>query len=910
MRKFLLFFLFISFSFLINAQILITSSQVNAINTAQSAAEGDIYKDTENNIFYIGTSSGFLKIIGDISKVNATLTGDGSAGNPLGIAPMGASNGQVLSWNGTTWVPVNAAPSTTTVSNSIASGQLTTTVNGVSATAVTLPTADGSETKLSNGTNTTVTGAGTIASPYTVSVADATTSAKGVVQLAGDLTGTATSPQITANAVTTAEINNGTILNEDISDNTIATGKILDGTIATADLGNAQVTYAKIQNVTAQRILGNPTASAAAPSEISLGSGLNFSGSVLNTVNNGTVTTVTGTSPIVITGTPTSTPNVTITRNNIVAGTSLSSASNPLVLDAGATNAVVGGANATLTVNNTAPLWNANQLQTNPISATAPTNGQVLSWNGTAWTPTSTSTGWSLTGNSGTAPATNFLGTTDAQRLVFRTNNTEKMTILSAGNVGIGATNPQNKLEITQGTAGNSGLRFTNLTNAGILATNANGDVIVGNDIKDHHITRANSTSNVAPTSGEISNPVNGYTAKIKLTNGIIEYWTYTSGSWTLNWSQNATADGIDLGYIVGWTSNGTPPDYLLPLTGGTYNWSDFPHFQSFHASFPCQYIASSNASTFTLVNINTSGRFLRGGTSAGVLQGYSTALPINPFVLSNSTHNHNYINTTYSFTNQRLYNTVDGDVLTYSSETTSNLTTNDNTHTHTFSGGDVETRPINASVIWCIKVKPTSTTGNITINNNTLTETVTNLSQNTSTGQISYTNENNVTQTANVVSTNTNNSVQVGTDGGAYYQKKVFEAYDNTVTTQSISATATTLNINTIRTNLGSIYSLNNDEITISEDGIYRISYTAGLYYTGNTNNINGQFWLEVNSTFYNGTQLYIGSKNTTYSTAAKSVIIQLNNGDVIRVRHQRINGINLNTIPQCSSINIEKLN
>lgn len=55
---------------------------------------------------------------------------------------------------------------------------------------------------------------------------------------------------------------------------------------------------------------------------------------------------------------------------------------------------------------------------------------------------------------------------------------TTRFTITNAGNVGIGATTPANKLEITQGTAGNSGLRLTNLTNAGMLATNASGDVI------------------------------------------------------------------------------------------------------------------------------------------------------------------------------------------------------------------------------------------------------------------------------------------------------------------------------------------------------------------------------------------------------------------------------------------------
>jgi hypothetical protein len=53
---------------------------------------------------------------------------------------------------------------------------------------------------------------------------------------------------------------------------------------------------------------------------------------------------------------------------------------------------------------------------------------------------------WGLTGNSGTAPATNFVGTTDAQDFVTRTNNTEKMRVTSAGNVGINTTTPTAKL--------------------------------------------------------------------------------------------------------------------------------------------------------------------------------------------------------------------------------------------------------------------------------------------------------------------------------------------------------------------------------------------------------------------------------------------------------------------------------
>lgn len=50
----------------------------------------------------------------------------------------------------------------------------------------------------------------------------------------------------------------------------------------------------------------------------------------------------------------------------------------------------------------------------------------------------STGCAWNLTGNAGTDPNTNFLGTTDSQPLVIRTNNNEAMRISTSGKVGIG----------------------------------------------------------------------------------------------------------------------------------------------------------------------------------------------------------------------------------------------------------------------------------------------------------------------------------------------------------------------------------------------------------------------------------------------------------------------------------------
>lgn len=75
------------------------------------------------------------------------------------------------------------------------------------------------------------------------------------------------------------------------------------------------------------------------------------------------------------------------------------------------------------------------------LPTAAGTNGQVLQTDGSgnlAWA-TVGSSGWSLTGNSGTS-GTNFIGTTDAQPLLFRTNNTQVASLATDGSLRIGYT--------------------------------------------------------------------------------------------------------------------------------------------------------------------------------------------------------------------------------------------------------------------------------------------------------------------------------------------------------------------------------------------------------------------------------------------------------------------------------------
>lgn len=57
-------------------------------------------------------------------------------------------------------------------------------------------------------------------------------------------------------------------------------------------------------------------------------------------------------------------------------------------------------------------------------------------------------THWTLTGNAATLPGTNFIGTTDNQDFVLKTNATERIRVLSNGFVGIGTTTPDVEFEV------------------------------------------------------------------------------------------------------------------------------------------------------------------------------------------------------------------------------------------------------------------------------------------------------------------------------------------------------------------------------------------------------------------------------------------------------------------------------
>lgn len=420
--------------------------KITQVGPSQSAKDSIMVFDAGGVVKYVSANAVVAEATAGNGKVltNSTLTGNGSTGNELGIAQQGATTGQVLTWNGTTWVPQAAAPVSTTNTISTSGNTITSNVNGVSSTtpsitsnnlnltgnnlstsvngvassnvdltpyldntdnqnlsiignnlsisggnSVTLPIADGSETKVNAGTNINVTGSGTTASPYVINN-------------------------------TFTEIDGSTT-------NEIQTLNLSANTLSLSNGG----------------------------------------GSV--TLSGGTVTNVSGTAPIsVVNGT--TTPTISLTRNNLNTASSSSSAISPISITNG-TNAVVNGADTSLAVNNTAPLWNANQLQGVNVSATAPTNGQILKYNGTQWLPSveAAASNWLITGNSNTT-SSNFLGTTNDVLMSIRSNNTSMLEVGRRATLGLTVTSggsnifpyndANNYLVHVKGNSGVSALQF------------------------------------------------------------------------------------------------------------------------------------------------------------------------------------------------------------------------------------------------------------------------------------------------------------------------------------------------------------------------------------------------------------------------------------------------------------------
>lgn len=288
----------------------------------------------------------------------------------------------------------------------------------------------------------------------------------------------------------------------------------------------------------------------------------------------GTATAVNVTAPITNTGTLTA-PVIGIAKNDLASGgTSSSSASSPLTV-ANGTGAVINGSNTTLTVNNTAPLWNAKQINGTNVSGT-PSGGQVLQYNNSTsqYEPTTLPTAsndWALTGNATTSGAaalgstsTNYVGTTDAKSLALATSGTTKAVLGTDGSLkgGGGTLNSLTWGTNTTGATGTNSIALGNNNTASGVSTLALGDSNTSSGANSFTLGKSNSaTSDLSFSIGFDSNgTANTNTAT---TSGNIGFGNTVSGVKNFVYGSNnvVSGDGTGIqfkggGYVFG--SNNT----------------------------------------------------------------------------------------------------------------------------------------------------------------------------------------------------------------------------------------------------------------------------------------------------------------------------------------------------------------
>jgi hypothetical protein len=87
---------------------------------------------------------------------------------------------------------------------------------------------------------------------------------------------------------------------------------------------------------------------------------------------------------------------------------------------------------------------------------------------------------WKLTGNAGTTPGTDFLGTTDAQPLIFKTDNTEALRIDTEGDLGVGTTAPAARIDAQTSAASGIAINGVSSTGTAINGVSGSSDGVIG----------------------------------------------------------------------------------------------------------------------------------------------------------------------------------------------------------------------------------------------------------------------------------------------------------------------------------------------------------------------------------------------------------------------------------------------
>lgn len=241
-----------------------------AVSAAQTDGSLEITANKSTSISADGSSNTKYPTVKAVKDyVDASSSGSGGSGG----SGSGSGSGSVSDASTTSKgiVQLSGDLSGIAASPTVAAGAITTskiadaaiTTSKLSTAAVTAAKTDGS-LELTTNKTTSISTDGSSDTKYPTAkavktyvdanistVSDATTLAKGVLQLAGDLSGTAALPTIANAAVTTAKIADDAITTDKIADNAVSTAKLSDAAVTAAKTdGSLELTANKSISVT------------------------------------------------------------------------------------------------------------------------------------------------------------------------------------------------------------------------------------------------------------------------------------------------------------------------------------------------------------------------------------------------------------------------------------------------------------------------------------------------------------------------------------------------------------------------------------------------------------------------------------------------------------------------------------
>ncbi|MCC6462291.1 MAG: tail fiber domain-containing protein [Saprospiraceae bacterium] len=339
-------------------------------------------------------------------QTSPILSGTGTAGSPLTLAPQGAQPGQILKWNGTTWLPqddntgqsgtiteintgagLTGGPITTAGTIELANTPVTPGVYG-SSTQIPVITVDQQGrvtdvvTVVPQPSTIGITGASGIAVQQNgvnfvltnTGDTDASDDLLNTSQANGDVSGPFSNLQIKANVVGNPELADNAVNTAKIADNAVSSTKIINQAVSTEKLADQAVTGGKIDAMGAasgQVLKWNgttwaPATDVAGTFSVTAGTGINVTGASPNfTINN--------------TGDTNPADDITAASqaDGDVSGPFANLQLKPNVVTATELNN-----NA---VTNTK--INAGAVTADKLAQMSASNGQVLKWNGTTWAP-------------------------------------------------------------------------------------------------------------------------------------------------------------------------------------------------------------------------------------------------------------------------------------------------------------------------------------------------------------------------------------------------------------------------------------------------------------------------------------------------------------------------------------------